>query len=118
MCENMRGTFHLTAHPETETLVLSGDSSNHGHGADAERLAELYGLFFDLLRQLTGRRQDDSVGTLVRVFDPARDGRHMCVRQVSGGRATDMCVCVFQRMLRRGGSVGFHGVTCQSWAGW
>lgn len=76
MWENMCGRLHLTAHPETETLVLSGDSSNHGHGADAKRLAELYGLFFDLLSQLTGWRQNDGVGTLVRVFDPARDDRH------------------------------------------
>lgn len=77
--ENMHGRFHLTTHPETETLVLSGDSSDHGHGADAERLAKLYGLFFDLLRQLAGRRQDDGVGTLVRVLNPARDGRQTCV---------------------------------------
>lgn len=61
----MHRRFYLTAHPETETLVLSGDSTDHSHGADAERLAKLYSLFFNLLRQLTRRRQDDGVGTLV-----------------------------------------------------
>lgn len=57
--------FHLTAHPETEALVLSGDSSDHSHCADAERFAELYGLLFDLLRQLTSRGQDHSIRTLI-----------------------------------------------------
>lgn len=62
---------YLTAHPETEALVLSGDSTNHSHGANAERFPELYGLLFDLLSQLTSRGQDDSIRTLVRVLDPA-----------------------------------------------
>lgn len=57
--------FYLAAHPETEALVLSGDSSNHSHCADAERFSKLNGLLFNLLRQLTSRGQDDSVGTLV-----------------------------------------------------
>lgn len=62
---------YLTAHPETEALVLSGDSTNHSYGANAERFPELYGLLFDLLSQLTSRGQDDSIRTLVRVLDPA-----------------------------------------------
>lgn len=63
--------FYLAAHPETEALVLSGDSTNHGHGANAEWFPELYGLLFDLLGQLTSRGQDDSIRTLIRVLDPA-----------------------------------------------
>lgn len=63
--------FHLTAHPETETLVLSGDSTNHSHSTDTERFTKLYGLFFNLLCQLTCRGQDHGIGTLVRVFNPA-----------------------------------------------
>lgn len=57
--------FHLTAHPEFEPLVLSGDSSDHSHRSDAERFTKLYGFLFDLLRQLTGGGQDHSVRTLV-----------------------------------------------------
>lgn len=57
--------FHLTAHPEPESLVFSGDSSNHSHSSNAERFAKLDGFFFNLLSQLTGRSQDDSIRTLV-----------------------------------------------------
>lgn len=67
--------FHLTAHPETEALVLSGDSSNHSHRADAKRFTKLYGLLFNLLRQLTSRGQDHSIWTLIRVFNPAASQR-------------------------------------------
>ncbi len=57
--------FYLTAHPETEALVLSGDSSDHSHCADAERFTKLYGLLFNLLRQLTSWGQNHSIRTLV-----------------------------------------------------
>lgn len=62
--------FYLTAHSETEALVLSGDSTDHSHSADAERFSKLYGLLFNLLRQLTSRGQDHSIRTLVWVFNP------------------------------------------------
>lgn len=57
--------FHLTAHSETEALVLSGDSSNHSYCADAEWFTKLYSLLLNLLCQLTSRGQDHSVRTLV-----------------------------------------------------
>lgn len=57
--------FHLTAHPETEALVLSGDSSNYSHCTDAKRFAKLYGLLFNLLCQLASWGQDHSIRTLV-----------------------------------------------------
>ena len=63
---------HLAAHPQAEALVLPGDSSNHGHRADAQRLPELDGLLLDLLGQLSGGSQDDGVGALVRLLDAAR----------------------------------------------
>lgn len=64
-------SFYLTAHPETEALVLSGDSTNHSHRANAKRFPELDGLLFNLLGQLTSRSQDDSIRTLIRVLNPA-----------------------------------------------
>lgn len=67
--------FHLTAHPETEALVLSGDSSNHSHRADTERFTKLNGLLFNLLCQLTSRGQNHSIWTLIRVFNPAAKQR-------------------------------------------
>lgn len=63
--------FHLTAHPETEALVFSGDSSNHSNRTDPQGFTKLQGLLFNLLSQLTGRGQDHSVRTLVWVFNPA-----------------------------------------------
>lgn len=63
--------IYLTAHPETEALVLSGDSTNHSYRANAEGFPKLYGLLFDLLGQLTSRGQDHSIRTLIRVLDPA-----------------------------------------------
>lgn len=67
--------FHLTAHPETEALVLSGDSSNYSHCTDAERFTKLYGFLLNLLRQLTSRGQDHSVRTLIRVLNPEHTGK-------------------------------------------
>ena len=67
--------FHLAAHPETEALVLSGDSSNHSHRTDAERFTKLNGLLFNLLCQLTSGSQDHSIWTLIRVLNPVRTAK-------------------------------------------
>lgn len=42
-------SVHLTAHPETEALIFSGDSSYHSHSPDAEWFTEFHGLLLDLL---------------------------------------------------------------------
>lgn len=63
---------HLAAHPQAEALVLAGDSSNHSHRADAQRLPKLDGLLLNLLGQLSGGSQDDGVGALVRLLDAAQ----------------------------------------------
>lgn len=57
--------LYLTAHPETEALVLSGDSSDHSHGTDTEWFTKLYRLLFNLLCQLSSRCQDHSIRSLV-----------------------------------------------------
>lgn len=57
--------FYLTAHPETEPLVLSGDSSDYSYCTDAKWFTKLYSLLFNLLCQLTSRGQDHSIRTLV-----------------------------------------------------
>lgn len=56
---------HLTAHAKAEALVLTGDASNHGHRADAQRLPKLDSFLLNLLGQLSRGCQDDGVGTLV-----------------------------------------------------
>lgn len=66
--------LHLTAHPQTETLVLSGDSSNYSYCANAERFSKLYGLLFNLLRQFTSWGKDHSIRSLIRVLNPVRLG--------------------------------------------
>lgn len=67
--------FHLATHPETEALILSGDSSNHSHRTDAERFTKLNGLLFNLLCQLTSGSQDHSIWTLIRVLNPVRTAK-------------------------------------------
>lgn len=62
-------TSDLTAHPEAEALVLSRDTTDHSHRADAQGFAKLDGLLFDLLGQLTSGRQNHSVRALVRVLN-------------------------------------------------
>lgn len=63
----------LTTHPEAEALVLSRDTANHSHRADAQGFAELDGLLFDLLGQLTSGCQNHSVRALVRVLNSRED---------------------------------------------
>lgn len=70
-CVCVRARFlvsDLAAHPEAEALVLPGDTSNDGHGADPQRFTKLKGLLLDLLGQLTGGGQDHCIRTLVRVL--------------------------------------------------
>lgn len=101
--------IYLTAHPQTEALVLSGDSTNHSHRANAEGFPKLYGLLFDLLGQLTSRGQDDSIRTLIRVLDPAA--------QTGGSKAESLASTPTRLML----SFGYFNTsfgTCRSWAGW
>ena len=43
-----RGDDDLTAEPELEALLLPGQTTDHSHGPDAQRLAELVGLLLDL----------------------------------------------------------------------
>lgn len=52
-------------------MVLAGDAPNHGHRADAQRLPEFDGFLLDLLGQLAGGRQNNGVGTLVGLLNPA-----------------------------------------------
>lgn len=52
-------------------MVLAGDASDHSHCADAQRLPKLDGFLLNLLGQLSGGGQDDGVGTLVRLLNPA-----------------------------------------------
>jgi hypothetical protein len=58
----------LAAHPQPETLLFSAETSDDDHGADPQRLSELDGFLFDLLREFTSGGQDDGVGTLIGVF--------------------------------------------------
>ena len=44
-------------------------TSDDGDGPDAQRFGELDGFFFDLLRQLSGRRHDDAVRTAFCFFE-------------------------------------------------
>ena len=51
----------LAAHAETHSLLLTRQTADNGHRADAQRLAELDRLLLDLLGQFTRRGQDDGV---------------------------------------------------------
>ena len=52
--EPARGGDHdLAAQPQLEALLLAGQSSDHRHRPDAEWLAELVSLLFNLLSQLS-----------------------------------------------------------------
>ena len=74
--EPTRGGYdNLATHPQLEPLVFPGETSDHRHRPDAQRLAKLVGLLFNLLRQLTGRGHDDGIGSLVRVIQPGVLGK-------------------------------------------
>lgn len=64
-------TPHLTTHAQPEALVLTWDATNNSHCADAQGFSKLDGLFLDLLGQLTGGGQDDGIGALIRLLNPA-----------------------------------------------
>src|SRR5690606_28786107 len=56
-----RADHNLAAHAQLKTLFLPTQATNHGHRLYTQRLAELHRLLFDLLRELTSRRQDDRI---------------------------------------------------------
>ncbi len=51
------GDDDLAAEPELEALLLAREAADDGHGADAQRFAELVRLLLDLLGQLSSGSQ-------------------------------------------------------------